>query len=120
MRLAGPYSAVPHRRSVAQVEVVSAADLVLLANWDLPVNPRYPLTGLAGLAGVAGWGVAELAARRPRWRNGVLVVFALISVAGILGATVRVVIEPRKNSSRTVVAETEGRYRSARRTKRST
>jgi transcriptional regulator with XRE-family HTH domain len=41
-------------------------------------------------------------------------------VAGILGATVRVVIEPRKNSSRTVVAETEGRYRSARRTKRST
>jgi transcriptional regulator with XRE-family HTH domain len=41
-------------------------------------------------------------------------------VAGILGATVRVVIEPRKNSSRTVVAEAEGRYRSARRTKRST
>ena len=39
-------------------------------------------------------------------------------VAGILGATVRVVIEPRKNSSRTVVAETEGRYRSARRTKK--
>jgi transcriptional regulator with XRE-family HTH domain len=41
-------------------------------------------------------------------------------VAEILGATVRVVIEPRKNSSRTVVEETEGRYRSARRTKRST
>jgi len=35
-------------------------------------------------------------------------------VAGILGATVRVVIEPRKNSSRTVVAETESRCRSAR------
>lgn len=32
-------------------------------------------------------------------------------VAEILGATVRVVIEPRKNSSRTVVAEAEGRYR---------
>jgi transcriptional regulator with XRE-family HTH domain len=30
-------------------------------------------------------------------------------VAEILGATVRVVIEPRKNSSRTVVAEAEGR-----------
>ena len=40
-------------------------------------------------------------------------------VAGILGATVRVVIEPPKNSSRTVVAEAKGRYRSARRTKRS-
>jgi transcriptional regulator with XRE-family HTH domain len=38
-------------------------------------------------------------------------------VAGILGATVRVVIEPRKNSSRTVVAEIESRYRSAPRTK---
>jgi transcriptional regulator with XRE-family HTH domain len=38
-------------------------------------------------------------------------------VAGILGATVRVVIEPRKNSSRTVVVEIESRYRSARRTK---
>ena len=34
-------------------------------------------------------------------------------VAGILGATVRVVIEPRKNSSGTVVAETEGPYPSA-------
>jgi transcriptional regulator with XRE-family HTH domain len=32
-------------------------------------------------------------------------------VAEILGATVRVVIEPRKNSSGTVVAEAEGRYR---------
>jgi hypothetical protein len=78
-------------RSLRPLLIIGAfgllADLVLLANWDLPVNPRYPLTGLAGLAGVAGWGVAELAARRPRWRNGVLVVFALISVAGILGAS---------------------------------
>jgi transcriptional regulator with XRE-family HTH domain len=40
-------------------------------------------------------------------------------VAGLLGATVRVVIEPRKNSGRSVVAETAGPYRSARRTKRS-
>ncbi len=78
-------------RSLRPLLIIGAfgllADLVLLANWDLPVNPRYPLTGLAGLAGVAGWGVAELTARRPRWRNGVLVVFALISVVGILGAS---------------------------------
>jgi transcriptional regulator with XRE-family HTH domain len=40
-------------------------------------------------------------------------------VAGLLGATVRVVIEPRKNSGRSVVAETAGPYRNAWRTKRS-
>jgi len=37
-----------------------AADLVLLANHDLPVNPRYLLTGLLGLAAVCGWALAAL------------------------------------------------------------
>jgi transcriptional regulator with XRE-family HTH domain len=41
-------------------------------------------------------------------------------VAGILGATVRVVIEPRKNSGRAVLAEAESRYHTGRRPKRST
>lgn len=41
-------------------------------------------------------------------------------VAEVLGASVRVVIEPRKNSSRPIVAEAAGRYRSSRRPKRST
>ncbi len=36
------------------------ANLVLLANHDLPVNPRYLLTGLLGLAAVCGWCLAEL------------------------------------------------------------
>lgn len=36
------------------------ADLVLLANHDLPVNPRYVLTGLFGLAAICGWCLAEL------------------------------------------------------------
>ncbi|MFN0108161.1 MAG: glycosyltransferase family 39 protein [Blastocatellia bacterium] len=36
------------------------ADLVLLLNHDLPVNPRYALTGLLGLAAVSGWCLAEL------------------------------------------------------------
>src|SRR5262249_11253494 len=36
------------------------ADLLLLANHDLAVNPRYLMTGLPGLAAVCGWSMAEL------------------------------------------------------------
>ncbi len=36
------------------------ADLALLTNHDLPVNPRYLMTGLIGVAAVCGWGLAEL------------------------------------------------------------
>ena len=36
------------------------ADLALLANHDLPVNPRYLLTGLIGLSAACGWCLAEL------------------------------------------------------------
>ncbi|HKQ74968.1 MAG TPA: glycosyltransferase family 39 protein [Blastocatellia bacterium] len=36
-----------------------AADLALLANHDLSINPRYLLTGLIGLAAVSGWLLAE-------------------------------------------------------------
>ena len=36
------------------------ADLVLLANHDLAVNPRYLMTGLLGLGIVGGWCLAEL------------------------------------------------------------
>jgi hypothetical protein len=36
------------------------AHLVLVANHDLPVNPRYLLTGLLGLAAICGWCLAEL------------------------------------------------------------
>jgi len=35
------------------------SDLVLLANHDVSVNPRYLLTGLLGLAGVCGWHLAK-------------------------------------------------------------
>jgi hypothetical protein len=41
------------------------ADLVLLVNHDLSVNPRYLLTGLFGLALVSGWYLAELSKNRP-------------------------------------------------------
>jgi hypothetical protein len=36
-----------------------AANLALLANHDLSVNPRYLLTGLMGLAAACGWLLAE-------------------------------------------------------------
>ncbi|MCI0338441.1 MAG: hypothetical protein L0226_12760 [Acidobacteria bacterium] len=39
------------------------ANLALLANHDLPVNPRYLLTGMLGLAAVCGWCLAELIKR---------------------------------------------------------
>lgn len=52
------------------------ADLVLLANHDLPVNPRYLLTGLLGLAAVSGWCLAELLRLRPV--RGVILLLGLI------------------------------------------
>lgn len=42
-------------------------DLLLLLNHDLPVNPRYLLTGLPGLAAVGGCWLAEFI-RTQRWR----------------------------------------------------
>ncbi|MDX2029555.1 MAG: glycosyltransferase family 39 protein [Blastocatellia bacterium] len=36
------------------------ADLVLIANHDLAVNPRYLLTGLLGLAPLCGWCLCQL------------------------------------------------------------
>lgn len=54
------------------------ANLVLLANHDLPVNPRYLLTGLLGLAAACGWCLAELLKQRP-WR-GALVLLGLIAL----------------------------------------
>lgn len=47
------------------------ADLVMLINHDLSVNPRYLLTGLVGLAPVCGWGLAELFRHAP-WRTALL------------------------------------------------
>ena len=36
------------------------ADMTLLVNHDLSVNPRYLLVGMVGLAPLCGWGLAEL------------------------------------------------------------
>jgi hypothetical protein len=43
------------------------ANLLMLANHDLAVNPRYLLTGLLGLAAVCGWSLAELVASHRVW-----------------------------------------------------
>src|SRR5262245_59093781 len=43
------------------------ANLIMLANHDLPVNPRYLLTGLLGLAAVCGWSMAELIHSHRLW-----------------------------------------------------
>lgn len=53
------------------------ADLVLIANHDLSLNPRYLLTGMVGLAPVCGWGVAVMF-QRNRWQGVVIVLGILI------------------------------------------
>ncbi len=55
------------------------ADLVLIANHDLAVNPRYLLTGMTGLAPLCGWCLARLI-RRLRLR-------ALPLLLGLLALT---------------------------------
>jgi len=49
------------------------ADLALLANHDLAVNPRYLLTGLIGLAAACGWRLAELVGRYRLWATPLLI-----------------------------------------------
>ena len=58
----------PRLRALAALGLVGlAADLTLLANHDLAVNPRYLMTGLVGLAAACGWCLAELIERRRLW-----------------------------------------------------
>lgn len=51
------------------------AALVLVENHDLPVNPRYLLTGLIGVAATCGWFVGEMVRRRSWLTVAVLVLF---------------------------------------------
>jgi hypothetical protein len=55
------------------------ANLVLLANHDLPVNPRYLLTGLLGLSAVCGWCLAEIIKYRRAWAAPLLIGLAALS-----------------------------------------
>lgn len=55
-----------------------AADLALLLNHDLAVNPRYLLTGLLGLAAACGWCLAQLLRLRPV--RGALVLCGIIAL----------------------------------------
>ena len=49
------------------------ADAVLSINHDLPVNPRYLLTGLLGLAAICGWCAAELIKHYQVWATPLLI-----------------------------------------------
>ncbi|MBK7600920.1 MAG: glycosyltransferase family 39 protein [Acidobacteria bacterium] len=49
------------------------ANLVLIINHDLSVNPRYMLTGLLGLAAICGWTLAEMVRFRGVWAAMVIV-----------------------------------------------
>jgi hypothetical protein len=59
------------------------ANLVLLLNHDLSVNPRYVLTGMLGLTAVSGWALAELFKLRADLAGGVLILVTFLS-AGVL------------------------------------
>ena len=54
------------------------ANLVLLLNHDLSVNPRYLMTGLPGLALVSGWALGELARWRADVSGGCLILIAAL------------------------------------------
>jgi hypothetical protein len=60
-----------------------AAELVLLLNHDLSVNPRYVLTGMFGLAAVSGWALAELSKVRSDLFGGLVILLLFLS-AGVL------------------------------------
>src|SRR5262249_36096635 len=63
----------PRLRALAALGLVGlAANLSLLANHDLAVNPRYLMTGLVGLAAACGWCLAELIERRRLWATPLL------------------------------------------------
>jgi hypothetical protein len=49
------------------------AEVVLLANHDLPVNPRYLLTGLIGLAAICGCCMSELVKNYKVWATPLLI-----------------------------------------------
>jgi hypothetical protein len=53
------------------------ADLALLANRDLPVNPRYFLTGLIGLAAISGWCLAQWIKRCSGWNTAIPAAIAI-------------------------------------------
>jgi hypothetical protein len=64
----------PRLRALAALGLVGlAANLSLLANHDLAVNPRYLMTGLVGLAAACGWCLAELIRRHRVWAAPLLV-----------------------------------------------
>src|SRR5262245_13452633 len=54
------------------VFLVLLSNLFMLADHDLPVNPRYLLTGLLGLAAVCGWSLAELIHSHHVWATPLL------------------------------------------------
>jgi dolichyl-phosphate-mannose-protein mannosyltransferase len=58
----------PRLRALLALGLVGlVADLTLLANHDLAVNPRYLMTGMVGLAAACGWCLAELIRRYRLW-----------------------------------------------------
>jgi dolichyl-phosphate-mannose-protein mannosyltransferase len=70
----------PRLRALAALGLVGlAANLTLLANHDLAVNPRYLMTGLVGLAAACGWCLAELIERRRLWAAPLLVALIVLT-----------------------------------------
>jgi len=85
------------------------ADLVLLANHDLSVNPRYLLTGLFGLAATSGWCLAEWIKKRSRWSILALVTLSILTAISLVG--MRQYLrgqEPAARAARAYLSKVEG------------
>ncbi|HZS08926.1 MAG TPA: glycosyltransferase family 39 protein [Blastocatellia bacterium] len=81
--------------------------VMLVANHDLAVNPRYLLTGLLGLAPLGGWWLAELVRKKSRLCYGVMTLLALLTLSGLIGMEIYLdrVQWPRTYATRDYVAK---------------
>ncbi len=61
------------------------AVIVLVANHDLAVNPRYLLTGLIGLAPLCGWWLAAWIKPEMQWRRMKFAALAALTLISLIG-----------------------------------
>ncbi|HWQ36373.1 MAG TPA: glycosyltransferase family 39 protein [Blastocatellia bacterium] len=61
--------------------------IVLIANHDLAVNPRYLLTGLVGIAPLCGWWLAGWLSAT-RWRRAVLSSLSALTLLSLIGMAI--------------------------------
>ncbi|MGE0104895.1 MAG: glycosyltransferase family 39 protein [Blastocatellales bacterium] len=95
------------RRSLLPAVLLGAtgllANLSMIANHDLAVNPRYMLTGLPGMAVICGWCLSELI-RIFRWRSLLIIVGLIVLTKASYNYAARKVYDDQWNARQTKAA----------------